>query len=309
MGNIKQRLRKLRAALRRKKLDSLIVTNVHNVRYLSGFTGDDSALLVALKDCMLITDSRFTESAEKEVGPYGIEVHQRKKSIVDALGVLAKPRGLRHVGFVGVHVSFDVHRQLSDKMKGVELRPAQGLVEGLRQIKDASEIKAVRRAVKVAEDSLRATIPSIQPGVSEMDVATELDHQMRKRGAQESAFPIIVAGGERASLPHARPTKRKICAGEAVLIDWGARLEFYNSDLTRVLFLGTITRKWQERYESVLRAQCAALRVIRRGMVTRKVDCAARNVLRERRLAKRFGHGVGHGISAPPSNKPRACSL
>ena len=304
MGNIRQRLRRLRAVLRRRKLDGLVATNVHNVRYLSGFSGEDSALLVGLKGCVLVTDSRYTETAEKELGPCGIAVHQRKKSLVEALAAQVRRRRLRRVGFEAADMSVDLHGRLCEEVKRAELRPTVGLVRELRQIKDASEIRRIREAVRVAEEGLRATLGRVRPGVTEKDVATELDHQMRRLGAEESAFPLIVAAGERASLPHARPTGRKLAGGEAVLIDWGARLEFYNSDLTRVFFLGTIPRGWQSRYDAVLRAQEAALQAVRPGVVARTVDGAARRALKRRRLANRFGHGLGHGVGLEIHENP-----
>ncbi|NOZ21110.1 MAG: aminopeptidase P family protein [Planctomycetes bacterium] len=304
MADIERRLRKLRALLRREKLDALIVSNEHNVRYLSGFTGDDSVLLVAREAAVLVTDSRYTEQAGKEVFPYGLEVVERKKSIAEALGVLVGKYGAAGVGFEGCNATVDFHKHLTDAMKRVALRPTMRLVEGLREIKDASEVKTVRRAVRAAEEGLRSTLPSIRPGVTEQDIAAELEYQMRKQGADASAFPIIVAGGERASLPHARPTKRRIRPGEAVLIDWGARLEFYNSDLTRVFFLGTIPSDWKKRYEIVLQAQRAALKVIRKGVMTKTVDRAARDVFKKRRLAKRFGHGLGHGVGLEVHEAP-----
>ena len=304
MTNIERRLRKLRVVLRKQKLDALVVSNEHNVRYLSGFTGDDSALLVSGEESALVTDSRYTEQAEKEVCPHGVEVVERKKSVVETLGTLVRKRKLAGVGFERYDATVNFHTRLSDSMKRATLRPTERLVEGLRETKDASEVRAVRQAVHVAEEGLRATLPIIHPGVTEKDIAAELEYQMRKQGADASAFPIIVAGGERASLPHARPTERRIQAGEAVLIDWGARLEFYNSDLTRVLFLGTIPPKWRKRYEVVLRAQSAALRVIRKGVMTRTVDRAAREVFKRRRLARRFGHGLGHGVGLEVHEAP-----
>ncbi|MEW6357454.1 MAG: Xaa-Pro peptidase family protein [Planctomycetota bacterium] len=304
MANITQRLHKFRAILHREKLDALIVSNVNNVRYLSGFTGDDSILFVAEGETVLVTDSRYTEQAGKEAGPHGVEVVERKKSLVEALGVLVKSKRLKKVGFESGSTTVDFHKRLSDSLKGATLHPTGRLVERLREIKDASEITTIRQAIRAAEEGLRAALPSIRPGVAETDIAAEIEHQMRKRGADAGAFPIIVAGGERASLPHARPTGRRIRAGEAVLIDWGARLEFYNSDLTRVFFLGTIPPVWKRRYEIVLRAQSAALKVIRKGVMTKTVDRAARNVFKARRLAKRFGHGVGHGVGLEVHEAP-----
>lgn len=304
MGNTRPRLGRLRARLRREKLDALIVTNVHNVRYLSGFTGEDSALLVGPRECLLVTDSRFTEAAEKETGPNGIAVFERKKSLAESLGKLVKKWGAKGVGFEGASMTFDFHRRLSGFLKPGMLRPTERWVEGLRVVKDAAEIRAIRRAIAAAEEAMQAALPAIRPGTSEMDVAAELDHQMRKRGAQASAFPTIAAAGERASLPHACPTRRKLKAGEALLLDWGARLEFYNSDLTRVLFLGTIPRSWQERYDAVLGAQQAALRQVRPGAKAKTVDRAARNSLRKKRLAKRFGHGIGHGVGLEVHEDP-----
>jgi len=279
---------------RRKKIGALLVTNVHNVRYLSGFLGDDSALLVAPERTFLLTDSRYAEQSEAETRGIGIVV--RKKGMMQAAGMTARKAGIRALGVEARAMTLAESEDLRKALRGVELRPTRGLVERLRTVKDASEIAAIRRAAQIAEEAFRLTLPQIAPGKTERELALFLERTMEDLGAEAPAFPTIVAAGERSSLPHARPTGRRLRRGEAVLFDWGARWNGYNSDLTRVVFLDTIPTAFQRRYRLVLAAQRRALTRVRPGRKAGKIDAAARSYLKAHRCGKYFGHGLGHGV-------------
>ena len=302
---LQRRLDAVRRRLVRLKVDVLLVTNAVNVRYASGFTGDDSWLVVGRERAALITDSRYTEQAAAEC-PL-CDIVERKGTLHEAcLRHLASSRA-RAAGFEE-SIPYAEWRRLADA-GGVEWRPAAGIIEKLRLVKDAGEIAAIRRAIDIAEDAFRAVVPFVRPGVTEAGVANEIERLLRSLDAAGSSFETIVLFGERASLPHGRPGGRVLRPGEAVLIDWGARLGLYNSDLTRMLLPGTMSRKLERIYGAVLDAQQAALDAARPGMSSNELDAAARGRLGAARLAGRFGHGLGHGVGMEIHEGPAVSRL
>jgi len=302
MSNVLRRLQRVRAILRDKALDAALITNGMNVRYLSGFTGDDSALVVGPKVAQLITDFRYMEQARSEFRGTGIEIVQRKKGLLDAVARTVRRLGFKSLAFESEDLSYQSHADLAAKLRdaGVKdaslLKPAPRLVSALRERKDAGEIAAIRKALAIAQDAFRAVLPTLRPGIPERHVAVELEYQMKRRGAMAASFPIIVAGGPRGSLPHARPTARKLRAGEPIVIDWGALVDFYCCDLTRTVFLSTMPKLWQTRYNLVLQAQARGIAAVAAQVKASRVDRAARAFLAKHRLRKRFGHGLGHGV-------------
>jgi Xaa-Pro aminopeptidase len=288
--------------IRREKLDALLVTNVHNVRYLSGFRGEDSALLVTPERTLLLTDSRYTEQAESETCGIGIVV--RKKAMMRVAAATARKAGVRTLGVEGRTMTLAEAEDLRKALPHVEVRPTRGMVERLRMIKDASEVAAISRAAEIADEAFRLTLPHVAPGKTERELALVLERTMQDLGADEPAFPTIVAAGERSSLPHARPTDRRLRRGEAVLFDWGARWRLYASDLTRVVFLDKIPDDFQRRYRLVLAAQRRALSRVRPGLSAGKLDAAARSYLKARRCGKYFGHSLGHGVGLEVHEAP-----
>jgi Xaa-Pro aminopeptidase len=288
------RREKLLRAMRREKLDALLVTNIHNVRYLSGFTGEDSALLVEPDEAVLITDSRYAEQAESEVTSARIFV--RRRGLMNAAGQLAQRNGVARLGVEAQNMSLAFFESLSGEIGTLDLKKTSGLVERLRMIKDPSEVEAIRRAARIAESAFEAILPRLRPGMTEIQAARLLDRTMEDMGADGPAFSTIVAAGERTSLPHAPPTGRVLKRGDPVLFDWGARFGLYHSDLTRVVFLYRIPRLFRRLYPIVLEAQRRALACLKAGRTASHVDAAARDYLKSRRHRKHFGHGLGHGV-------------
>jgi Xaa-Pro aminopeptidase len=288
--------------IRREKLDALLVTSVHNVRYLSGFLGDDSALLVTPGRTTLLTDSRYAEQAGAETRGIGIVV--RKKGMMAAVAAAARKAGVRTLGVEGRVMTMAEAEELRKALPHAEIKPTRGMVERLRIIKDASEIAAISRAAEIADEAFRLTLPHVAPGRTERELALILERTMQDLGADEPAFPTIVAAGERSSLPHARPTGRRIRRGEPVLFDWGARWRLYASDLTRVVFLDRIPDDFQRRYRLVLATQRRALSRVRAGCSAGKLDAAARSYLKAHRCGKYFGHSLGHGVGLEVHEAP-----
>ena len=301
-----RRRERLAGGLRRRKIDSLLISNANNVRYLSGFSGDDSFLLLTPDRSILITDGRYATQAAEEM--YGVDVRVRKGGIIAETARLARRLRIQRLGFEAQAVFVAHHNLLVRELGGkCEAVATEGIVEVLRERKSRDEVKALRRAITVAEAAIREVIPRIRVGVSERALAAELDAAMRRLGADGLAFETICAAGERAALPHARPTERKIAEGEPVLFDWGARVDLYNSDLTRVFFVSRIPARWTRLYRAVLDAQLRAIRAVRAGRTTGKVDAAARGSLRKRRCARYFSHGLGHGVGLDVHEAPTLC--
>ena len=288
------RLVALRRALRVYGVDAFLVTGVHNLRYLTGFTGDDSALLATRDQAFFLTDGRYTEQAEHETT--GIEILERKRGLMSLAARTSARLGVRRLGIEADHLSVASHTDLGCHAPGVEITPVRSVVEGIRQVKSAREVRLTAEAVRVAEMAFARVLPALRPGRTELELARMLEDAMRDLGAEGPSFPTIVAAAERSSLPHARPTTRRIRRGDAVLFDWGALRESYTSDLTRVVFVDTISPFFERIYGIVLHAQRRAIRRVQPGLTAETIDHAARDYLKSRRHGKHFNHGLGHGL-------------
>jgi len=286
------------------KIDALLVSALPNIRYLSGFTGDNGLLLVTPESQTLFTDPRFTIQASQEctcaikiapkgqVDPYAVEAIRRKK--------------LKRVGFEATRMIYDVHRRLKEALPlGVTLKPVGPVIEQLRMIKTKEEIARIRLSVQTNSQAFEKTVQSIRPGVSESHIAAELEFQTRRLGADKAAFETIVAAGPRSALPHAHPGDRKVGVDELLLIDMGACQDGYMSDMTRMLFFGKVNRRIRDMYQAVLKAQLAAIAAVREGITSGQVDQQARQVLESEGLGKAFVHSTGHGLGLEIHEPPR----
>ncbi len=291
------RRRRLLRRMAGEGADAMLITSGPNVRYLSGFGGEDSWLVVGRRWAVLLTDSRFAEQAALDCPE--IEYVIRDGSLAEALASTLRGRGVRRLAFEAEHVTVADHKRLTGVISARRLKGVEGTVPHLRASKDDDEVAAIRRAVRVAERAFRDLIAGgakALVGRREDDVAGELEYRMRQQGATEASFPTIVAAGAHGSLPHHRPGPTRITDGQAVLLDWGARMGGYCSDLTRVVFIGRIPPQVGRIYEVVLRAQKAGIAAIRPGRPASRVDAAARRVIAEAGYERAFGHGLGHGV-------------
>lgn len=302
---IPSRLAKLRRRMRAERIRAALITNFNNVTYLTGFTGDDSYLFVTQQKSILITDQRYTTQLEEECPALELQVRAPGVAMVDAVAEVVTASRERHLLVESNSLTIGVHASLAESMPQVELVRCVELVEALRIVKDAEEVAAIRRAVQQAERAFQVVRAGLRGDQTERDVAFALEHQIRLFGGKGCSFPAIVAVGSRAALPHARPTSR--CIGEAafVLIDWGACESRYMSDLTRMLVTTKIPAKFEKFYNIVLQAQKAGIAAIRPGIAMEDVDRAARKVIEQAGLGKRFGHGLGHGIGLDIHESPR----
>jgi Xaa-Pro aminopeptidase len=287
--------------VRERGLDALLVTDLTNVRWLTGFTGTNGAVVLTTDERIFLTDFRYVEQAGEQVDGFEIEKVGR-----DLLGDLAKrlPRG--RAGFDDAHVTVKAYDHLVERAgTGVELAKAGGLVERLREVKDADEIARIAAAAELATAALERTLERGLAGRTERAVALDLEQEMRLAGAEEPSFPSIVASGAHGALPHAVPRDVEIPAGVLVTIDWGARLDGYCSDCTRTLATGTVGEREREIYELVLQAQEASLAAVEPGAEQSAVDGVARTIIEEAGYGERFGHGLGHGVGLEVHEGPR----
>jgi Xaa-Pro aminopeptidase len=280
--------------MRRDRLGAVYLTRPSSVHYYSGFSGDDSTLLVTQRKAFLITDFRYVEEAEHST--HDCEVVTWKGSLHGHAGSLLKKSRVTRAGFEASHLSVSAHRALKEPVRGVRLIPWDAPAAQPRRTKSTWEIRQIRKSLRIAEAGFLAARAQIRPGMLETDLQRELEYQMQLQGADGAAFPTIVARTANASLPHAHPGRRKIQAGGLVLIDWGARLGHYNSDLTRTLFVDSIPAIWRQRYEAVLEAQLLALQNLASTRSGAEIDQIARKSLAQHKLDKRFGHSLGHGV-------------
>jgi len=286
------------------KIDALLVSAPPNVRYLSGFTGDNGLLLATPDSLTLFTDPRFTIQASEECK---CTVKTVSKGPLDqaALSAVGRKR-LKRVGFEASRLLYDVYQRMQAGLPpGASLKPVGPVVDQLRMIKSDDEIARIRRSVLTNSKAFERTVRAIRPGVTESAIAAELEYQMRRLGAEKAAFETIVAIGPRSALPHAQPTARKLANDELLLIDMGACQQGYMSDMTRMLFLGQPSRRVRGMYNAVLKAQLAALDAVRPGVTAAQVDRAARRVLEAEGLGKEFVHSTGHGLGLEIHEGPR----
>lgn len=305
MPDFEARREKLRRQMKKEGLDALLVTNTTNVTYLTGFTGDDSFLLATRDGALLLSDFRFIEQLAEEcpgldvsIRKLGTEMHQ---SVGDALHACK----LANVGIEATSMTVDLLERLTQQADDVQFVPTKQLVEQLREIKDRDEINAIREAVQTAQRAFGVVRAALRPEQTEKQIAHELENQIRRFGGDRCSFTPIVGVGSRGALPHAVLSDRQIGDSDFVLIDWGARVSHYVSDLTRVLVTGRIPPKLETIYNIVLRAQQAAIDAIRPGAVMQEVDAAARQVIEDAGYGKRFGHSLGHGIGLQVHEAPR----
>jgi len=299
------RIRAVRRRMNKKKIRFLLVTKPANVTYVTGFLGEDSWAAISKGQVYLLTDSRYTEQAQKECP--SCKIIDRAGPMADAVANLLKK--LKSVRTIAVEdsVSMADFEQLKKTVKA-RFRTVAGIIENSRSIKDQSEIAAIKSAAAISAKALAQTLPYIKPGVTESGLAGMLDFQIRKLGARNS-FETIVAFGPNGSRPHHQPGKRKLKHKDAVLIDFGARYKGYCSDITRCFVIGGMTAFYKKVYDVVEHAQTAAIKTIKPGVKLTQVDAAAREVIDKAGLPV-YGHGTGHGfglqIHEDPFLKPDA---
>jgi len=307
-----------RLNLLRSKFDSIGVDTIwiiqpENRRYLSGFKAADGqldessgCLFITLDQALLLTDSRYTIQAEQEV--VGFEVVTHKKGLIDTFPEIFDRLNTRRLGFEGGYLIWDLYQKVKEKASQysppVELVALSNPVEEIREIKGPEEVEMLSRSAQLMGDVLAQVIEELRPGQVEKDIAWKIETLIREQGADGAAFPPIVASGSNGALPHAVPTERRIGEGEPIILDVGAKLDGYCSDMTRTVFLGNPPSDFKEVYKVVRKAQILALESVRPGMKTNEVDSIARDIIKNAGFGDFFGHSLGHCIGMAPHERP-----
>ena len=304
---IADRLQQLRQKLTGCEVDAIFISQPENRRYLSGFDGSAGYLLITKNDAVIVTDFRYIEQVKRQSPDY--RLFQITGDMSAWLPELIADLQGKKLGFESHHVSLAMYRQMVDIARKLDppvaFIPLESVVESLRAIKDAEEIEFIARAADVSDRAFQHIENIIKPGISEKEVSWELERFMRENGSQAMPFDVIVASGSNAALPHARPSEKIIQEGEPVLMDFGARVDGYASDLTRTICLGETDDSFKKVYDIVLGAQLAALELTKEGMTGEQADNLARTVIAEGDFAQAFGHALGHGVGLAAHEAPR----
>lgn len=303
-GGWKLRLAKLRRKLAEMQLDGIIILNPRNRRYISGFTGTSAGLLVTAGRALLFTDFRYTEQATLQAREFEVVQHGGL-GMLDAIAKAIKDEGLSRVAFEQDFLVFQGYTFFRDAVGAQTLVPAQGIVEEIRQIKDPEEIELIKRAEAITDQALVETYPLIRPGVTESELAVQLETRMRQLGAEGVGFETIVASGRRSSMPHGVASDKKIQMGDFITFDCGAVYKGYHGDLTRTVVVGEPTSEQRKVYDIVLQSQMAALKGLRAGITGRDGDALARRIIDDAGYGKNFGHGLGHSVGLEIHESPR----
>lgn len=293
-------LKRLQGRIPRRNIDAFFVHTIRNVRYLAGFTGSSAFVMVTRNRGLFCTDFRYLEQAEREVR--GWEFVNESGDRIAVIADLIKRLGIRRLGFETT-LGYGFYEKLARVVPA--LIPQHNLVEEMRQVKSADELNDIVEAIRRAERALMSVRQRVRPGARETEIALRLERALREEGCRSVPFEIIVASGENASMPHAKPTGRKIGRGEFVIIDWGGEANGYYSDMTRTFLVGGASRRNLALYNLVNRARRKAVASVRHGVVARDIDEAARGVIRGAGYADAFGHGTGHGVGLDVHEAPR----
>jgi Xaa-Pro aminopeptidase len=298
----RERLKGLRASMAAKKLDAALVTDLKNIRYLTGFTGSSAYVVVSADRAFFLTDPRYTAQSREEVKGFRIRIFKKAlDTVVETVGEVKAGS----LGFESGSVSFDNYSKLSKALRGkARLKASLGMVSALRSVKDQFEIEKIRQAAKLLDSGFGHAMKVVRPGALERDAAFDIETFFRKRGAESLAFDTIIASGGRGALPHGKASEKRIKKGELVVVDMGALLNGYNSDETRTFVTGRPTPKQKEVYGVVRDAQSAAIEKVRPGVKASAVDLAARGVIGKAGYGKYFGHGTGHGVGLDIHESP-----
>ncbi len=300
-----RRLNRLRQLLPESRVDAFLLHTLPALRYYSGFTGDSAFLLVEKDRATFFTDGRYTTQAAGELPPDLTLVR------IDSFIQLAANLADRNITLLGVEEqSFSLwrSRELKKKIPGLEIVFCQQQISTPRLCKDEEELALIKEAIAIAEEAYRQAIARLKPGISEQDLALELEYQMKRRGAEKTAFDLIVASGRRSALPHGIASAKPIAPGDMITIDFGARYQGYHSDQTCTVFLGEPEPDRKKVYQDVFLAQQAGIKAARPGMDAKALDRIVREVIEQAGHGDYFSHGTGHGVGLEIHEAPSISS-
>lgn len=297
---------KAQELIKNEGLVGMIITDPYNMRHISGFRGGEGALYISATQQVLITDSRYTEQAEKESDFTIVQEHRghtREQIFAECLAK-EEEEGTLAIGYEDQSLLCCQFDKMAKAMPVKDWVPMGGKVDALRRIKTAEEIEYLAQAEHIGDVAFSKILDFLRPGVSELEVAAELEYQMKKAGAEDLGFNTIIASGLNSSMPHAIPGKKKLEAGDFVTMDFGCKYEGYCSDMTRTVVLGKANDKQKEIYNVVLEAQLAGLASVKAGKTGKEVDKVARDIITKAGYGEYFGHSLGHSVGLFIHEKP-----
>jgi len=301
-----ERISRVRSKMEGLGLEGLLFLDMPNIRYLTGFTGSDGALLAGERTPVLLVDGRYVTQAGREVQGAAIRQYRDK---TEGIAQTILENGWKVIGLESSALTLQDYLKLKEGAAGIELRPLGKELNGLRMIKDETEIRWIRKAAALSSQALCSVLDIIKPGMTERDLALELEYRIRQGGADQVSFDTIVASGENSALPHARPGFRRFEKGDFIVLDYGAVCGGYRSDETCTVVLGSVSGRQREIYDIVREAHDRALAAVKAGASCRDVDRAARSFIEEKGLGPYFTHGTGHGIGLSVHEEPRLSTL
>jgi Xaa-Pro aminopeptidase len=305
--NSTARIRRIRGLTAEKGLDAIFVSTPENRLYLSGFNGSAGYLLVTTSEAFLATDFRYVEQSRSQAPDY--RVVQIGGRIEEWFPRLVGPTRTKRIGIESENMTVAFHRQITEALVknglDVELVPVDGMVESMRTVKEPEELRLIQDAVRISDAAISHITGYARAGMTEKHVAWEIERFMRDQGSQSMPFEVLVQSGPNSALPHAQPSDRQINIGEPIVMDIGARIGGYASDLTRTICVGEPSTIFNTVYDIVLSAQLAAIAMIREGMTGEAADNIARTIIREAGYGDKFGHSLGHGVGLAVHEGPR----
>lgn len=302
-NQIQRRLKELREKLFKKGIDAALITKRENYIYLSNFTGTFANLLITQDKALLVTDFRYAEQAKEEAPLYEIVQYQGNLNVT--LKELLSSNNIMTLGFEEEYLTFKAYEDLSKKLEINKLIPLEGAIETLRRVKDSGEIEVIKEAVRLADGAFSHVLKYIKPGVTEMEIAAEIEYYLKKQGARGPSFDTIVASGWRSSLPHGVASNKVVELGDAITLDFGAIYNEYCSDMTRTVFVGQPKDELKKIYNIVLEAQKAGVNGAISGLTGREIDKIARDIISDAGYGENFGHSLGHGVGIEIHEDPR----
>ena len=300
---IAERLSRLRDFLQEKGADAVVISKEVNLHYFSGFRGDDTLLLISKDDALLVTDSRYTEQAAQQAPLF--EVVEQKDGLFARAAACVKARGWKKLAFEGNALIYDSFVRFGELLGSDAALEISVHLDDLRQVKEAEEIAAMKKAAEIGDAAFLDIVKFIRPGISEREVAARLEGTMRSLGSERPAFTTIVASGPRGSLPHGIATEKLIVSGEFVTMDYGAVYEGYHSDMTRTVCVGHASDEQRALYRTVLDAQKLGVSLVKPGASGREIDGLVRQQLTDAGYGEYFGHGLGHSLGLEIHEEPR----
>jgi len=296
--------KKVQDILQELSLDAIIISNGNNMRFISGFAGETGYVYISEKRHAVITDFRYTIQAESEAKGYEV-ITIASGGYEEAINDILRADGVNKLGFESWDLLFGTYNQLHDNLKVNELVPVAHEITNLRRIKTPKELESIRKAEAIGDAVFTEILTFIKPGMTELEVAAQIEYLLKVKGGTACSFPAIVASGINSSMPHAVPSQKKLENGDFLTMDFGCVYEGYCSDMTRTIVIGKASDKQKEVYNTVLEAQMAALNFIKAGYKGKDVDKVARDIIYKAGYEGCFGHGLGHSVGLNIHENPR----